>query len=107
MCSEMTDHKCGAAHHPHVAHPPPLPPSPLPPSSLTSYTCPMHPEVVRAEPGVCPICGMALEPMTASLDDAPNAELIDMQYRFVISLLFSIPLLILGMADLFGGAPRV
>jgi len=47
---------------------------------------------------------MALEPMTASLDDAPNAELIDMQRRFVISVIFSIPLLLLGMADMFGGA---
>src|SRR5216684_5726423 len=70
----------------------------------TSYTCPMHPEIVRDKPGVCPICGMALEPTTASLD--PNAELIDMQRRFVISLIFSIPLLLLGMADLFGGALR-
>ena len=25
------------------------------------YTCPMHPQIVRSEPGVCPICGMALE----------------------------------------------
>jgi Cu+-exporting ATPase len=66
----------------------------------------MHPEIVRDKPGVCPICGMALEPATASLDDSPNAELIDMQRRFVISLIFSIPLLLLGMADLFGGALR-
>jgi Cu+-exporting ATPase len=64
----------------------------------------MHPEVVRDAPGACPICGMALEPLTASLDDAPNTELIDMQRRFVISLVFSIPLLLLGMADMFGGA---
>jgi Cu+-exporting ATPase len=75
-------------------------------SSRITYTCPMHPEIVRDKPGVCPICGMALEPVTASLDDAPNAELIDMQRRFVISLIFSIPLLLLGMADLFGGALR-
>ncbi len=27
------------------------------------YTCPMHPEIVRNEPGSCPICGMALEPV--------------------------------------------
>ena len=24
------------------------------------YTCPMHPEVVQAEPGKCPKCGMEL-----------------------------------------------
>lgn len=25
-----------------------------------TFTCPMHPEIIRAEPGNCPICGMAL-----------------------------------------------
>ncbi len=29
---------------------------------LTSYTCPMHPEVEQQGPGSCPKCGMALEP---------------------------------------------
>ena len=28
----------------------------------TLYTCPMHPEIVQQGPGICPICGMALEP---------------------------------------------
>ncbi|MBI3757059.1 MAG: heavy metal translocating P-type ATPase [Deltaproteobacteria bacterium] len=28
------------------------------------YTCPMHPEVRQVGPGICPSCGMALEPMT-------------------------------------------
>ena len=27
------------------------------------YTCPMHPEVVKDEPGKCPICGMKLVPV--------------------------------------------
>ena len=27
-----------------------------------TYTCPMHPEVRRSEPGRCPLCGMALVP---------------------------------------------
>jgi len=30
----------------------------------TSYTCPMHPEIRQDQPGYCPICGMALEPVT-------------------------------------------
>ena len=25
------------------------------------YQCPMHPQIVRSEPGTCPICGMALQ----------------------------------------------
>src|SRR5690349_10835689 len=33
------------------------------------WTCPMHPEIVREGPGSCPICGMALEPMTPTAGD--------------------------------------
>ncbi|HWE24148.1 MAG TPA: heavy metal-binding domain-containing protein, partial [Myxococcales bacterium] len=29
----------------------------------TKWTCPMHPEVIADEPGPCPKCGMALEPL--------------------------------------------
>ena len=38
------------------------------------YTCPMHPEIVRPSPGSCPIFGMALEPRTISLEDAPRGK---------------------------------
>ena len=34
------------------------------PTVGTQYTCPMHPEIVQDQPGSCPKCGMALEPMT-------------------------------------------
>src|SRR5207247_11384159 len=61
------------------------------------FTCPMHPEVVRSEPGACPICGMALEPRTATLDEGPNPELVDMRRRFIISAILSAPLLIGAM----------
>jgi Cu+-exporting ATPase len=29
----------------------------------TTYTCPMDPEIIQQGPGICPKCGMALEPM--------------------------------------------
>jgi Cu+-exporting ATPase len=32
--------------------------------SRADYTCPMHPEIHKPEPGNCPKCGMALEPAT-------------------------------------------
>ncbi len=32
-----------------------------------TYTCPMHPEVRQDAPGACPLCGMALEPVTAAI----------------------------------------
>src|SRR5437762_2356971 len=57
-------------------------------------TCPLHPEVLRPEPGPCPICGMALEPRVATLEEGPNRELIDMRRRFVVSAILSVPLLL-------------
>jgi Cu+-exporting ATPase len=61
------------------------------------YTCPMHPEVVKDGFGTCPACGMALEPMEISLDNTANPELDDMSRRFRMSLLFSAPVIVLGM----------
>jgi len=51
------------------------------------YTCPMDPEVRQIGPGACPKCGMALEPVTISLETAeqPNPEYIDMRRRFWLS----------------------
>src|SRR5262245_11181628 len=46
---------------PRYLRPAPPPPAPVAAAEGT-YTCPMHPEVVRDRPGSCPICGMALEP---------------------------------------------
>ncbi|MES3038376.1 MAG: heavy metal-binding domain-containing protein, partial [Bdellovibrionota bacterium] len=37
-------------------------------SSTAEFTCPMHPEIRQIGPGNCPKCGMALEPLTVSLD---------------------------------------
>jgi Cu+-exporting ATPase len=69
----------------------------------TIWTCPMHPEIRRDVPGSCPICGMALEPLEPTVEEGPNPELIDMTRRFWVSLVFSLPLLILTMgAELFG-----
>ena len=66
------------------------------------YTCPMHPEVIRDEPGSCPICGMALEPVMPSLDDGPNPELVDFTRRFWVSAICSIPLLVVTMGPMLG-----
>jgi Cu+-exporting ATPase len=68
------------------------------------WTCPMHPQIVRDEPGSCPICGMALEPMMPAAGDAANPELADMTYRFSVGVLLSAPLLTMAMADHFAKA---
>jgi P-type Cu+ transporter len=61
----------------------------------------MHPQVQRAEPGSCPICGMALEPMTPSGGDTANPELRDMTRRFWVCVGLSVPLVALAMAGDF------
>jgi nucleoside-diphosphate-sugar epimerase/uncharacterized membrane protein len=38
-----------------------------PASGGVTYTCPMHPEIVRSEPGSCPKCGMTLVPRGESM----------------------------------------
>jgi len=66
------------------------------------YTCPMHPEVRQIGPGSCPICGMALEPEQVSLDQGPDAELIDMSRRFRIALALTVPVFAIEMSRHFG-----
>src|SRR3989344_1833597 len=84
-------------------------------SETTMYTCPMHPEVVKKEPGKCPGCGMDLIPQKKSADvhaghdtqkmparqslgeSGTNPQIAktmeaDMRRRFFISLLLSIPI---------------
>ncbi len=87
---------------------PPLPSveeeAPAPPGTL--YTCPMDPEIVRDAPGVCPICGMALEPMLPSLDDGESPELVDFRRRFWWSLPLTAATVVLAMGGhLFHGLP--
>jgi Cu+-exporting ATPase len=73
----------------------------------TTYTCPMHPEIIRDEPGTCPICGMALEPVVAMQEDVPNLELVEMRRRFWACVVLTAPLLILAMAEMIPGQPLV
>ena len=42
-----------------------------------AWTCTMHPEVIRSEPGKCPKCGMTLVPVTAAVAGAaaPHADM--------------------------------
>jgi len=64
----------------------------------------MHPEIVRDGPGSCPICGMALEPRVATGEEE-NAELIEMQRRFWLSVVLTLPLLLVAMSEFIPGDP--
>ena len=75
------------------------------PTARTEYVCPMHPQIARTEPGACPICGMALEPRTMSAEEEVNPELVEMKRRFWVSLLLTVPTLLLAMADMIPGQP--
>jgi Cu+-exporting ATPase len=61
------------------------------------YTCPMHPEIRQVGPGSCPICGMALEPLTVTAESGPNHELADMTQRFWIGFALAVPVVVLEM----------
>lgn len=70
------------------------------------YTCPMHPEIERDQPGDCPICGMALELKTISArSPEDNSELIDMTRRFWIGTALTLPVFLLAMSHLLPRAP--
>jgi Cu+-exporting ATPase len=71
------------------------------------YTCPMHPEIRQQGPGTCPICGMALEPVRASLEEEANPELAYMTRRFWLSAALTLPLVALAMSDLIPGLSHV
>src|SRR5688572_3017595 len=79
--------------------------SPPPASVGAQWTCPMHPEIVRDEPGSCPICGMALEPRGVQVEEGENVELKDMTRRFWFTTVLTVPLLLLVMGDMLLGHP--
>ncbi len=70
------------------------------PPASPDWTCPMHPEIVQSTPGACPICGMALEPRTITLEETENHELTDMTRRLWIAAALSIPLFLIAMGDM-------
>jgi P-type Cu+ transporter len=69
-------------------------------SSGATWTCPMHPEIIRDAAGSCPICGMALEPMTVTAEEEVNPELVDMRRRLWVSAALTAPLVVIAMGSL-------
>ncbi|CDS52731.1 Lead, cadmium, zinc and mercury transporting ATPase; Copper-translocating P-type ATPase [Polaromonas sp. CG9_12] len=68
-----------------------------PAAAGTIYTCPMHPEIRQDHPGICPKCGMTLEPLIPELDEDENPELRDFQRRFWWTLPLTAIVFVLAM----------
>ncbi|WP_276718725.1 heavy metal translocating P-type ATPase [Pseudooceanicola nitratireducens] len=77
-------------------------PAPEPMPEGTMYTCPMDPEIVQDHPGDCPICGMALEPMTPTLDSGPHPEFVDFKRRLWLTAPLALAVFVLEMGAHLG-----
>ncbi len=77
--------------------------SPMSLLETSKYTCPMHPEVISSKPGICPKCGMALEPKAISLSDEHNQEITDVQKRFWSAAILSTFVLLFSMGPMLKG----
>lgn len=73
-----------------------------PKPSGTIYTCPMHPEIRRNQPGDCPKCGMTLVPEKGGEASEEEKAYKKMLKKFIVAVIFSIPVLIIAMSDAFG-----
>jgi len=70
----------------------------------STYTCPMHPEIIRNKPGSCPKCGMTLVPMEPS-DNAEQKEYHDLLQKMKVAVLFTIPVFAIAMIEMIPGNP--
>jgi Cu+-exporting ATPase len=68
------------------------------------FTCPMHPDIVRNEPGSCPICGMDLIPM-ATNDEEGDKTYGSLLLKFKIATIFTIPVFLIAMTEMVPGNP--
>jgi Cu+-exporting ATPase len=65
----------------------------------------MHPQIVRSQPGNCPICGMTLEPRVVNAGEEASPELANMTWRFWISVALTLPLILIEMSDMIPDQP--
>lgn len=68
---------------------------------IQKYTCPMHPQIIKDDPGKCPLCGMQLVPLVNheekhTSSTGQNDAIADFKRRFLISILLAVPVLLLS-----------
>lgn len=62
-----------------------------------TYTCPMHPEVIKDHPGRCPKCGMDLE-RREPIEKEESGELKQMGVKFWVCACLTLPILVVETA---------
>ncbi len=73
-------------------------------ATVTQYTCPMHPEVVKDGPGSCPICGMDLVLMKPDLS-AEEKNFKKLSKKFWVSVVFTLPIFLIAMSEMVHNNP--
>ena len=68
------------------------------------YTCPMHPQIIKKEPGSCPICGMTLVPMQPS-ESSEQKEYLDLVKKMKIAVIFTVPVFAIAMIEMMPNNP--
>lgn len=96
-------HNKSAAHH-HQNNAPSIVNKQLTIKEETQFTCPMHPEVIRDQPGSCPICGMDLVPMGVNLE-AEDKTYKSLLLKFKIAAGFTTPIFIIAMMEMIPNNP--
>jgi P-type Cu+ transporter len=86
-------HAC--CHKEHGAHPQKVTVSKT--DGAVIYTCPMHPEIRQSNPGICPLCGMTLEPEAVTINEKETPEYLDMRRRFWMAVVLTLPIVVLEM----------
>jgi Cu+-exporting ATPase len=69
-----------------------------------SYTCPMHPEIIKDTPGSCPICGMDLVPIEPT-DSEDQKVYRNLLFKMKIAVAFTIPVFIIAMIAMMHNNP--
>ena len=83
----------------------PQPKTSDPAAASRKYTCPMHPEIIQQGPGNCPKCGMDLEPLSASTDDAEEEEAVirSLKRKTLVAGALTLPVLLLAFDSMIPG----
>ena len=81
-------------------------------TSLKQYTCPMHPEIKRNRPGMCPECGMNLVSVGErheERDKHAGHKTVSFLRKFVVSLILTVPVVAYSdiLLDVFGWSAPV